>query len=35
MYRLAQDRIVEFWGEQDVYGLLRGLDLLPDEPIRF
>ncbi|SIN37075.1 nuclear transport factor 2 family protein [Micromonospora cremea] len=34
MYRLAQSRIVEFWGEQDLYGLLRGLDLLPDEPIR-
>ncbi|SCE77069.1 SnoaL-like domain-containing protein [Micromonospora coriariae] len=35
MYRLAQSRIVEFWGEQDVYGLLRGLHLLPDEPIQF
>ncbi|WP_233583682.1 hypothetical protein [Micromonospora sp. CV4] len=35
MYRLAQSRIVEFWGEQDLYGLLRGLDLVPDEPIRF
>ncbi|WP_327649313.1 nuclear transport factor 2 family protein [Micromonospora zamorensis] len=35
MYRLAQARIVEFWGEQDLYGLLRGLGLLPDEPIRF
>ncbi|WBB70557.1 nuclear transport factor 2 family protein [Micromonospora sp. WMMD812] len=35
MYRLAQDRIVQFWGEQDLYGLLRGLGMLPDEPIRF
>lgn len=35
MFRLAQGRIVELWGEPDVCGLLRGLDLLPDEPIRF
>ncbi|MFF5178932.1 nuclear transport factor 2 family protein [Micromonospora sp. NPDC000316] len=35
MYRLTHGRIVEFWGEQDLYGLLRGLGLLPDEPIRF
>ncbi|MFI7609187.1 ester cyclase [Micromonospora sp. NPDC049366] len=35
MYRLARGRIVEFWGEQDLYGLLRGLGMLPDEPIRF
>lgn len=35
MYRLAGGRIVQFWGEQDLYGLLLGLDLLPDEPIRF
>jgi len=35
MYRLADGRIVQFWGEQDTYGLLRGLGLLPDEPIAF
>ncbi|MFG2056616.1 nuclear transport factor 2 family protein [Micromonospora sp. NPDC048930] len=35
MYRLAGGRIVQFWGEQDTYGLLRGLGLLPDEPINF
>ncbi|MEV4478919.1 nuclear transport factor 2 family protein [Micromonospora coxensis] len=35
MYRLAGGRIVQFWGEQDTYGLLRGLELLPDEPIPF
>ncbi|MFI6262362.1 nuclear transport factor 2 family protein [Micromonospora sp. NPDC051006] len=35
MYRLAGGLIVQFWGEQDLYGLLRGLGLLPDEPIRF
>ncbi|PYC69529.1 hypothetical protein C7C46_28005 [Streptomyces tateyamensis] len=28
-YRLAQSRIVEFWGETDLYGLLRRLDLAP------
>ncbi|MFG1778576.1 nuclear transport factor 2 family protein [Micromonospora sp. NPDC049048] len=35
MYRLAQGRIVQFWGEQDLFGLLRGLAMLPDEPIEF
>ncbi|MEU5941208.1 nuclear transport factor 2 family protein [Micromonospora sp. NPDC047548] len=35
MYRLAGGRIVEFWGEQDLYGLLRGLEMLPDAPIEF
>ncbi|MGW5077553.1 nuclear transport factor 2 family protein [Micromonospora echinospora] len=35
MYRLAGGRIVQFWGEQDTYGVLRGLGLLPDEPITF
>ena len=35
MYRLAGGRIVQFWGEQDTYGLLRGLGLLPDEPVTF
>ncbi|MFC0508396.1 nuclear transport factor 2 family protein [Micromonospora costi] len=35
IYRLAEGRIVQFWGEQDLYGLLRGLDMLPDRPIEF
>ncbi|MGK5738749.1 nuclear transport factor 2 family protein [Micromonospora sp. URMC 103] len=35
MYRLAGARIVQFWGEQDLYGLLRGLGMLPDDPIVF
>ncbi|WP_234040110.1 hypothetical protein [Micromonospora coerulea] len=35
MYRLAGENFVQFWGEQDTYGLLRGLGLLPDEPIAF
>lgn len=35
MYRLADGRIVQFWGEQDTYGLLRGLGLLADGPITF
>jgi ketosteroid isomerase-like protein len=35
MYRLAGGKIVQFWGEQDTYGLLRGLGLLPDGPIAF
>ncbi|MFE9691404.1 nuclear transport factor 2 family protein [Micromonospora sp. NPDC005806] len=35
MYRLAGGRIVQFWGEQDLYGLLRGLAMVPDEPLAF
>ncbi|MEV4661653.1 nuclear transport factor 2 family protein [Micromonospora echinofusca] len=35
MYRLDGDRIVQFWGEQDLFGLLRGLGMLPDGPIGF
>ncbi|MER6593412.1 hypothetical protein ABT214_16480 [Micromonospora purpureochromogenes] len=35
MYRLAGGRIVQFWGEQDLYGLLRGLEMVPDGPIEF
>jgi ketosteroid isomerase-like protein len=35
MYRLAGGRIVQFWGEQDLYGLLRGLSMLPAEPLAF
>ena len=35
MYRLAGGLIVQFWGEQDLFGLLRGLGMLPDVPIEF
>ncbi|MEU9506357.1 nuclear transport factor 2 family protein [Micromonospora sp. NPDC048170] len=35
MYRLDGGRIVQFWGEQDLFGLLRGLGMLPDGPIGF
>jgi len=31
MYRLASDRIVEFWGETDLYGLMRQLGKVPEE----
>lgn len=30
-YRIADERIVEFWGETDLYGLLRQAGLVPDE----
>ncbi|MBY8878251.1 ester cyclase [Actinacidiphila acidipaludis] len=30
-YRLRAGRIVEFWGETDLYGLLRQAGLVPDE----
>jgi hypothetical protein len=33
--RLVDGRIVRFWGEQDLFGLLRGLGMLPDGPIEF
>jgi ketosteroid isomerase-like protein len=35
MYQLTGGVIVRFWGESDLFGLLRQLDLLPDEPISF
>lgn len=31
MYRLADGRIVEFWGETDLYGLMRQLGKVPAE----
>ena len=31
MYQLTDSVIVKFWGESDLYGLLRGLDLIPGE----
>ncbi|MPY57129.1 ester cyclase [Streptomyces spongiae] len=30
-YRLRDGRIVEFWGETDLYGLLRQAGLVPDQ----
>jgi hypothetical protein len=30
-YRLDDGVIVEFWGETDLYGLLRQLGLVPNE----
>jgi hypothetical protein len=35
MYRLRAGTIVQFWGEQDLYGLLRGLGMLAPEPWEF
>ena len=29
MYRIANGKIVEFWGETDLYGLLRRLGKVP------
>ena len=31
MYRLTDGRIVEFWGETDLYGLMRQLGRVPAE----
>ena len=33
MYQIQDGLIVRFWGEADTFGLLRGLDLLPGDPI--
>lgn len=30
-YRLRDGRIVEFWGETDLYGLLRQAELVPEQ----
>ncbi|WP_326727563.1 ester cyclase [Streptomyces phaeochromogenes] len=30
-YRLREGRIVEFWGEMDLYGLLRQAGLVPEQ----
>jgi ketosteroid isomerase-like protein len=35
MYRLADGRIVQFWGEQDVYGLLCGLEMVTPRAVEF
>lgn len=35
MYQLTDGVIIRFWGESDLFGLLRQLDLLPGEPISF
>jgi hypothetical protein len=29
MYQVNDRKIVRFWGEADLFGLLRGLDMLP------
>lgn len=34
-YRLHEGRIVEFWGETDLYGLLRQAGLVPEEIPQF
>jgi ketosteroid isomerase-like protein len=31
-YRFRDGRIVEFWGETDLYGFLRQLGLVPEQP---
>jgi ketosteroid isomerase-like protein len=35
MYQLDGGRIIRFWGESDLYGLLRGLHYLPSTPVDF
>jgi len=35
MYRVADGKIVQFWGEQDLYGLLVGLDVIPAGRLEF
>jgi ketosteroid isomerase-like protein len=35
MYRLKDGKIVQFWGEQDLYGLLCGLEMLTPSPLEF
>jgi len=35
MYRLEGGKIVQFWGEQDLYGLLCGLGMLAPVPLEF
>ena len=34
-YRLREGRIVEFWGETDLYGLLRQAGLVPEQIPQF
>jgi hypothetical protein len=34
-YRLHRGKIVEFWGETDLYGLLRQAGLVPEQIPRF
>lgn len=35
MYQVDGGKIVRFWGETDVFGLLRGLGMLPDTELNF
>jgi ketosteroid isomerase-like protein len=35
MYQVEGGKIVRFWGEADLFGLLRGLDMLPGTVLEF
>jgi hypothetical protein len=35
MYQVGDGKIVRFWGEADLFGLLRGLDMLPSTVLEF
>jgi ketosteroid isomerase-like protein len=35
MYQVEDGKIVRFWGEADLFGLLRGLGILPDTELTF
>lgn len=35
MYQVDNGKIVRFWGEADLFGLLRGLDMLPSTVLEF
>lgn len=35
LYELRDGRIVRFWGESDLFGLLRGLGLMPEFEVDF
>jgi ketosteroid isomerase-like protein len=35
MYEIDGGKIVRFWGEADLFGLLRGLGILPDSELSF
>jgi ketosteroid isomerase-like protein len=35
MYRLADGKIVQFWGDTDLFGLLRDLEVLPATELEF
>jgi hypothetical protein len=35
MYQVADGKIVRFWGEQDLFGLVTGLGMLPGTKLDF